>query len=120
MRKKSQSILEYAILFALVIAALIVMQVYVKRSYQGRLKREADSLGQQYSPGHAASFSKTTVVSNSVTYTGTQTSSSDMPGVIAGSSELDPGVTVTVSKGNNTVHSVEATDTLGSEKLYTK
>lgn len=42
--KKGQSILEYAILLGVVIAALLVMQVFVKRGYQGGLKDSAEKM----------------------------------------------------------------------------
>ena len=47
--KKAQSVIEYAILLALVGAALAGMQVYMKRGLQGVVKFQADQLGpQQY------------------------------------------------------------------------
>lgn len=54
-RQLAQSLLEYSVLLALIMSALLVMQVYIKRAYQGRLKQEADSVGQQYAPGHTDS-----------------------------------------------------------------
>ncbi len=42
--KKGQNTAEYAILIALVIAAAIGIQTYVKRGLQGRLKTEADGI----------------------------------------------------------------------------
>ena len=59
--------LEYTILFAVVLSAILIMQFYIKRSYQGRLKSEADSVGQQYAPGHTTSIITTTNTSSSVT-----------------------------------------------------
>lgn len=53
MRKdKSQAILSYALLIALVVAALIAMSVYIKRRVQGGYKKSADVFGQgeQYEP----------------------------------------------------------------------
>lgn len=67
--KHGQSILEYSVLFATVLSALLIMQFYVKRAYEGRLKHEADSLGQQYSPRHTVSRITTTTSSTSVTTT---------------------------------------------------
>ena len=49
--KKGQSILEYAILLAVVIAVLLIMQAFVKRGYQGSLKNSANSMGEQFSAG---------------------------------------------------------------------
>jgi len=50
-RNTGQSILEYAILLGVIIAALLIMQVFVKRSYQGGLKESADKMGEQFSAG---------------------------------------------------------------------
>ena len=50
MRKKDgQTILEYAILIALVVGVLLIMQTFVKRGYQGSLKASADRMGEQFS-----------------------------------------------------------------------
>lgn len=75
--KKGQSLLEYSILFAVILSALLIMQFYVKRGYQGRLKKEADTVGQQYSPGHTTSVIVSTSQSTSTTNTadGIQTTS---------------------------------------------
>lgn len=40
--RKGQSTAEYAIVIGLVIAAAVAMQVYVKRSLQGKIKDAAD------------------------------------------------------------------------------
>ncbi len=53
--KKAQSTLEYAILIFVVVAALIVMQIYVKRGIQGRMRESSDQIGEQYSPGYTTS-----------------------------------------------------------------
>jgi len=44
--QRGQSTAEYAILIALVIGAVIAMQVFVKRGLQGRMKDATDSLTQ--------------------------------------------------------------------------
>ena len=51
-RKRGQSTLEYAILIIVIIAALISIQVYIKRGVQGRLKSASDDIGDQFSPGN--------------------------------------------------------------------
>ena len=48
MRKRGQSILEYAILITVVAAALIAMQQYVYRSMNSKLKDVQDELSDQY------------------------------------------------------------------------
>jgi len=44
LNKKGQSIMEYAILVSLVIAALTGMQLYVRRGLQARIKDASDNL----------------------------------------------------------------------------
>jgi Flp pilus assembly pilin Flp len=61
--RKAQTALEYAVLIVCVVAALIAMQIYLKRGVSGRLRQQADSLGAQYSPGHTTSTF--TITSNS-------------------------------------------------------
>ena len=51
-KRRAQSTLEYALIIAVVVGALIAMQVYVKRGVQGRLKSATDDIGEQYSPGY--------------------------------------------------------------------
>lgn len=48
---KAQTILEYSLLVALFIAAVVATQIYLKRGFQGSLKRSTDtiSLGEQFS-----------------------------------------------------------------------
>jgi hypothetical protein len=48
-RNTGQSILEYAILLGVIIAALLIMQFFVKRAFQGNLKESADKMGDQFS-----------------------------------------------------------------------
>ena len=49
-RRKGQSTLEYALIIAVVIAALLLMQYYVKRGFAGRMKQHSDEIGEQYDP----------------------------------------------------------------------
>jgi len=49
---KSQAILGYAFLIAIVVAAMLATSVYMKRRIQGSYKKSADVFGQgeQYQP----------------------------------------------------------------------
>ncbi len=60
----AQSTLEYAVLIACVVSALIAMQIYIKRGMQGRLRQSGDSLGEQYAPNSVDSSIVTTTGSN--------------------------------------------------------
>ena len=53
--RKAQSITEYAVLSGVVIMAVVLMQVYLKRSVQGKFKDTADQIGEQFSTGETYS-----------------------------------------------------------------
>ena len=58
--RRGQGILEYSILIICIAAGLLAMQYYVKRAIQGRVRQSADSIGEQYSPGHMEESTITT------------------------------------------------------------
>lgn len=47
MKTKAQSILEYVLILGIAAAALMLMQLYMRRSIQGVIKVAADELGEQ-------------------------------------------------------------------------
>ncbi len=51
MTVRGQSTVEYAILIAVVVSALLAMQIYMKRGVQGKLRSATDDIGAQYVPG---------------------------------------------------------------------
>lgn len=64
--KKGQSTLEYAILIIIIIAALLSLNVYIKRGVAGRLRSATDDIGDQFSTG--ANYYKATIsVANTYT-----------------------------------------------------
>jgi hypothetical protein len=69
MKKNGQALLEYTVLITCFIAALIAMQIYIKRGFSGRLKDTADSLGDQYDPKDTDSDFTTSLDSNVNTLT---------------------------------------------------
>lgn len=64
---KGQGSLEYALIIMCVIAALLAMQHYIKRGMQGRVRQNADEIGQQYEPGRVTGTTTTTYNSTSST-----------------------------------------------------
>lgn len=52
--RKGQMFLEYTVLIAILAAALLGMQIYLKRGVQGKYRQIGDDLGPQYSPKSAA------------------------------------------------------------------
>lgn len=59
-RKRAQTALEYSMVIAVVVLALIAMQIYMRRGMSGRLRDVADSIGKQYWPGSTNSSLLTT------------------------------------------------------------
>lgn len=60
-RNRGQSLMEYAVLTACVVAALLTMQFYVKRGIQGRVKQASEQIGEPYDAENIASTSVTTL-----------------------------------------------------------
>ncbi len=52
---KGQSTLEYAMIIAVVVGAILAMQIYLRRGVQGKLRESVDSVGAQYSAGNTTS-----------------------------------------------------------------
>ena len=49
--KKGQSTLEYGLIIAVVVAALLAINWYMKKGVQGKLKESTDQIGRQFDPG---------------------------------------------------------------------
>ena len=49
-KRRGQSTVEYAVLAAVVVGALLVMQVYMKRGISGKFRESTDRIGEQYTP----------------------------------------------------------------------
>lgn len=96
-RHKGQSILEYAMIVAVVVAALLAIQIYMKRGVQGKLRSSVDDIGAQFDAG------KTKVVSET-----------NRTGVTV--EETEQGVT-TVSTGEGPSTRAEETTSSGSETV---
>lgn len=62
-RKKGQHTLEIAIVIVVVALALLAMQAYFKRSYQGKVKDSSDDIGKQFSPGQTLTDTETSLSS---------------------------------------------------------
>ena len=64
--KKGQSTLEYAMIIAVVVGGLIAMQIYMKRSVQGKLRQSTDSIGGQFEAANTTSTITRTHVGKTV------------------------------------------------------
>lgn len=95
-KQKGQSVLEYAMIIAVVVAGLIAMQVYMKRGVQGKLRSSVDDIGAQFDAGN------TNVTSHrSRTGTTVETVSSGVTNVSTGS-----GGEATTTSGSESVGSL--------------
>ncbi len=56
---KAQSTLEYVVLVCVIIAALLLLQTYLKRGVQGKLRTSTDDIGAQFDLGKTAVHSET-------------------------------------------------------------
>lgn len=64
--RKGQSILEYVVVIAVIIAAVIAMGIYMKRGTMGKLRESSDDIGAQFQP-FMTSGNTTISVSGNVT-----------------------------------------------------
>jgi len=110
--RKAQNIVEYTILLCIVLSALLIMQVYIKRSYQGRLKSEADTLGPQYSAGHTTSEAITETTVESETFVGGSTKGSELTSAVV---DVPSGMSFTISKTEGTSKRKEEVDSFAEE-----
>jgi len=67
MRKKAQSMTEYAVLIAVFLAAVIIAQRYVKQAISGRFKSSADSISTEHFGANYTSNSWDQASSNETT-----------------------------------------------------
>jgi len=63
-RLNAQAMLEYSVFVVCVIAALIAMQVYIKRGIEGRIKQSSDDIGEQYASKNTTSDITTVTTSH--------------------------------------------------------
>lgn len=55
LRRRGQSTLEYAVVIAVVAGALLLMNHYIRRGVEGKLRESTDQIGEQYSAGNMTS-----------------------------------------------------------------
>ena len=53
--RKGQTILEYTVIFIIILGVFIAMKDYIKRGVQGRWKSATDDFGDQYDPQYVNS-----------------------------------------------------------------
>ena len=77
---KAQASLEYAALIGVVVGAIILISTYMKRSVEGKLRANADDVGEQYDVAHGTyHYDSSMVDPQEVTYTAMGTESATDP-----------------------------------------
>ncbi|GEM_PF-1656970 len=83
--RKAQSTIEYAVMAAVVVAALLLMQRYMQRGVAGKLRTATDQIGEQFTPLHYTAkygtFSKGTRKETADAKGGTTSKITDIPEV---------------------------------------
>lgn len=75
-RRRAQTVIEYAVLIAVVVAALLAMRIFFKRSLEGKIKESGDRIGKQFSPvgyGYTFAGDSTSTTTDSTDRGGSQT-----------------------------------------------
>lgn len=92
-RKRGQSTLEYALVIAVVITALLAINLYMRKGVQGRLKTSTDEIGKQFDP--TTNFTTTWQTQASGTTTTSEARDTATGGV---TSTISSGETITKSE----------------------
>lgn len=121
MKNKGQSTLEYALVITVIMAAMVAINIYMKRGVQGKLRESADKIGEQYAAGKTT-FTYSTTNQQTVTRDtfGLADSVTDTAPNSA-ATDTDKGVSRYVVKTPGQVRSSGTetiSDTLNSEKLF--
>ena len=66
-KNRGQSTLEYALIIAVTVSALMAVNIYMKKGLQGRLKESTDQVGKQFDPTTFTTAYQTTSSGNSTT-----------------------------------------------------
>jgi hypothetical protein len=114
---RAQSVIEYSMIIACVVAALLAMQIYTKRGIEGRLKQASDEISQQYAPTGTTS-TITTSVDSKITQNSKHVPLTYPPGHPQAGQDVkdDYGLPVYGIKTTTTIDH-ETTERSGSEEL---
>ncbi len=95
---KGQSTLEYAMVIAVVVGALLAIQIYMKRGVQGKLRESSDQIGEQFDANN-------TTINRTTTRKGTTVE------------KVEAGVTTKSSGGVSGLGTAETTTESGSDTV---
>jgi len=90
--------LEFAALIAVVVGALILMKVYMTRSFQGKYHSLADQIGSQYDPAATNTTSTDITHTTSSEYTAYDSAGNELGSVVVSNTKEDIDSTTAVHK----------------------
>ncbi len=114
LNRRAQSTVEYAILIAVVVGALLAMQIYMKRGVQGKLRSATDDIGEQFSP--SAYKAKFTTVQKSAT-SDTLHAGAQVAGESKSQTTSSDGID-NISTTRTSTSDEQLTDTQSNDKLF--
>jgi len=86
--RRGQSVLEYAVIIAVVVGALLAINIYMKRGLENRMRQSGDDVGKQFAAGATQITRNTThnsliveTTEQAVTTTNTERDASTFQGI---------------------------------------
>ena len=98
-----QTTIEIAVLIAVIVVALVAMQVYLKRGIQGGLRARVDGIGEQYDHLAARGERVLSHTTNTTSTTRTEVGRQDAQDVLMTSERTQTHNEVTTQSGTETV-----------------
>lgn len=96
--KKGQSVLEYGLIIAVVVAALLAINTYMKKGMQGKLKESTDQIGRQFEP---ATFSTAWKTASSGKTTTTEKRNAEAGAEVSGDTTSDIATAETITRSEH-------------------
>jgi len=113
---KAQASLEYAALIGVVVGAIILISTYMKRSVEGKLRSNADDVGDQYDVNNGTyHYDSNMVDPQEVTYTAMGTDSANDPNL----SNFGFDQTINVGRGVQVQVTTQASARKSNEQITT-
>jgi uncharacterized protein (UPF0333 family) len=83
-KRRGQSALEYALVIAVAIIALLAVNIYLRRGMMGRLKESSDQIGRQWEPGQFTTSWSSTSAGQTLTTENRAANTGDITQTVAG------------------------------------
>ena len=108
--EKAQSVLEYAAVICIVVGAVLLMQVYVKRAIEGKMRNSSEEIGA------GLTYSPKATVGNSIMNLGINESSNSSVSW-SSNNTIETSITNSVANIVKTINRIEQTLNLADEPV---